>query len=140
MIKARIIQGLTFIFGKYKEENNLYVKSVLSDKEFEIFQGMSEYDRIHSFRLYKMVSQDTLLKDSKLYKKLALLHDCGKFNASLFRRMKKVLTGDKILDRHSLDSLEKLKDINTELAILARDHHKPSEDVMMIRFQSLDDK
>lgn len=51
-----------------------------------------------------------------------------------------MLTGDKMLDRHSLDSFEKLKDINTELAILARDHHKPSEDVMMIRFQSLDDK
>lgn len=136
---GRIKQGLLFLFGTYREEWNKEVKAVLSQEEFKIYENMSEYDRIHSFRLYQMVKKDEILKD-EIYKKLALLHDCGKYNASLYRRIKKVLIGEKTLDNHSELSYEKLKNINLELAKLARVHHKKPEDKYMQRFQELDDK
>ena len=137
---ARIKQGLTFIFGKYKSEWNIEVKKILTDKEFEVFNQMSEYDKIHSYKLLKLVLEDNLLKDEEIFKKLALLHDCGKYHASLYRRMKKVLIGEKTLDRHNEDSYKKLENINLELAELARDHHYYSDDIYMQRFQELDDK
>ncbi|MCF2698841.1 HD domain-containing protein [Fusobacterium mortiferum] len=137
---ARIKQGLTFIFGKYKSEWNIEVKKILTDKEFEVFNQMSEYDKIHSYKILKLVLEDNLLKDEEIFKKLALLHDCGKYHASLYRRMKKVLIGEKTLDRHNEDSYKKLENINLELAELARDHHYYSDDIYMQRFQELDDK
>ena len=137
---ARIKQGLTFIFGKYKSEWNIEVKKILTDKEFEVFNQMSEYDKIHSYKILKLVLVDNLLKDEEIFKKLALLHDCGKYHASLYRRMKKVLIGEKTLDRHNEDSYKKLENINLELAELARDHHYYSDDIYMQRFQELDDK
>ena len=137
---ARIKQGLTFIFGKYKSEWNIEVKKILTDKEFEAFNQMSEYDKIHSYKILKLVLEDNLLKDEEIFKKLALLHDCGKYHASLYGRMKKVLIGEKTLDRHNEDSYKKLENINLELAELARDHHYYSDDIYMQRFQELDDK
>lgn len=137
---ARIKQGLTFIFGKYKSEWNIEVKKILTDKEFEVFNQMSEYDKIHSYKILKLVLKDNLLKNEEIFKKLALLHDCGKYHASLYRRMKKVLIGEKTLDRHNEDSYKKLENINLELAELARDHHYYSDDIYMQRFQELDDK
>lgn len=137
---ARIKQGLTFIFGKYKSEWNIEVKKILTDKEFEVFNQMSEYDKIHSYKILKLVLEDNLLKDEEIFKKLALLHDCGKYHASLYRRMKKVLIGEKTLDRHNEDSYKKLENINLELAELARDHHYYSDDIYMQRFQELDNK
>lgn len=140
MIIERIGQGLRFIFGRYKKDNNKIVKNILSDEEFEIFDSMSEYEKIHSFRLYRMVSSDELLKDKENYQKLALLHDCGKESPSLFKRMKKVLIGDAVLDRHSHCSYEKLKTVNFEVAKLAKAHHLQPEDELMKRFQELDEK
>lgn len=137
---ARIKQGLTFIFGKYKSEWNIEVKKILTDKEFEVFNQMSEYDKIHSYKLLQLVLEDNLLKNEEIFKKLALLHDCGKYHASLYRRMKKVLIGEKTLDKHNEDSYKKLENINLELAELARDHHYYSDDIYMQRFQELDDK
>lgn len=137
---ARIKQGLTFIFGKYKSEWNIEVKKILTDKEFEVFNQMSEYDKIHSYKILKLVLEDNLLKDEEIFKKLALLHDCGKYHASLYRRMKKVLIGEKTLDKHNEDSYRKLENINLELAELAREHHYYSDDIYMQRFQELDDK
>ena len=137
---VRIKQGLIFIFGKYDEKWNEEAKKVLSADEFEIFKQMSRYDKIHSYRLYKMVKIDEVLKGEEIYKKLALLHDCGKYNASLFRRVKKVLVGEKSLDNHSELSYEKLKYINLELAQLAKQHHIVLDNIYMKRFQELDDK
>lgn len=139
MIAARIKQGLLFIFGKYKEEWNKEIERVLSPEELEIFNQMSEYDRIHSYRLYKIVSKDKLLGQEEIYKKLALLHDCGKYHASLYRRIKKVLIGDKTLNAHNKEAYKKLKDINLELAKLAEIHHYYPDDIYMERFQELDD-
>lgn len=140
MIISRIKQGLLYIFGRYNEKNNDIVKTILSDEEFEIFNSMSRYDKIHSFRLYNFLLKNKVLKDDKIFLKLALLHDCGKKNPSLIKRMKKVLLGDKELENHSEDGFNKLKDINYELSILCREHHIKSKELKMQEFQKLDDK
>lgn len=140
MITSRIKQGLLYIFGRYNEKNNDVVKTVLSNEEFKIFNSMSRYDKIHSFRLYNFLLKNEILKDDKLFLKLALLHDCGKKNPSLIRRVKKVLFGDKKLENHSKDGFNKLKYINYKLAILCKNHHVKSEEIKMQEFQKLDDK
>lgn len=140
MTTARIKQGLLFLFGKYHKENDILVKKVLSCDEFNIFDKMSEYDKIHSFNLYKLTEKNSLLKDDIDYLKLALLHDCGKENYSLFRRIKKVIIGDKHIEKHPYKSFEKLKKINLEVAELALNHHTETENIKMKKFQILDDK
>lgn len=140
MMINRLKQGFLFIFGKYKEEWNREVETILSKNEFEIFREMSRYDKIHSFRLLKLVEKDEILKEKLIYKKLALLHDCGKYNASLYKRIKKVFIGEKSLDKHSDIAFEKLKEINYELAILAKNHHTNTKIKELKRFQELDDK
>ena len=140
MIISRIKQGLLYIFGRYNEKNNDIVKTILSDEEFKIFNSMSRYDKIHSFRLYNFLLKNKVLKDDKIFLKLALLHDCGKKSPSLIKRMKKVLLGDKELENHSEDGFYKLKDINYELSILCREHHIKSKELKMQEFQKLDDK
>ena len=140
MITARIKQGLVFLFEKYHKENDIYIKEILSCDEFNIFDKMSEYDKIHSFNLYKLTEKNSLLKDDIDYLKLALLHDCGKENYSLFKRIKKVIIGDKQIEKHPEKAFEKLKEINLEVAELALNHHTKTEDIKMKEFQILDDK
>lgn len=139
-IESRIKQGLLYIFGKYNKKNDILVKSILSNEEFKIFDSMSRYDKIHSFRLYGFVVKNEILKDDNIYLKLALLHDCGKKNPSLLKRVKKVIFGDKKLEKHSEDGFDKLKNINYELAKLCQNHHIKSDSIKMQEFQKLDDK
>ena len=139
MITARIKQGLVFLFGKYHKENDIYIKEILSCDEFNIFDKMSEYDKIHSFNLYKLVKEDEILKNDKNYLKLALLHDCGKENYSLFKRIKKVIIGDKQIEKHPSASYYKLKNIDKKTAYLALKHHEKTDDEKMKEFQRLDD-
>lgn len=140
MILSRIFQGFRYIFCRYNDKNNVEVRKILNLEEFEIFEKMDDYDKVHSFRLYKMVSEDEILKHHMIYKKLALLHDCGKANMSLFKRVKKVILKDKTKENHPELSYEKLKNINEELASLARKHHNSKVCDLMKRFQILDDK
>lgn len=140
MITSRIKQGLTYIFIRYNLKNDLIVREILTDEEFKIFSKMSEYDKIHSFNLFKLVKENATLKDNKNYLKLAFLHDCGKENLSLFVRIKKVLIGDKKVENHPKLSYEKLKNINKTVGELALFHHlAPISEEMKI-FQELDDK
>lgn len=139
MITARIKQGLDFLFGKYKKENDILVKKVLTLDEFKIFDKMSEYDKIHSFNLYLTIKENRILKDDEIYHKLAFLHDCGKKNYSLMRRIKKVIIGDKQIEKHPAYAYEKLKNIDKNIAVLALKHHEKTTDEKMREFQKLDD-
>lgn len=140
MIISRIKQGLIFLLSSYNKKNDIEIKNILNEEEFNIFDKMSEYDKIHSFNLYKNCSKNKILKDDENYLKLALLHDCGKENYSLFRRIKKVLVGDEILEKHPKLAYEKLKNINLEVAKLALVHHNKAENEKMREFQRLDSK
>ena len=101
---------------------------------------MSNYDKVHSYSLYRKVKEDKILSSEKLYLKLALLHDSGKGKVGLLRRIKKVLVGDKILEKHPNIAFEKLKNINFDLAELCLNHHNKDVDEKMKIFQELDDK
>lgn len=139
MITARIKQGIDFLFGKYSKENDKIVKKLLTLDEFKIFDKMSEYDKIHSFNLYLAVRENEILKEDSIYQKLALLHDCGKENYSLAKRIKKVIIGDKQIEKHPLTAYDKLKNINKNIAVLALKHHEITDDKKMKEFQKLDD-
>lgn len=140
MIISRLKQGLTYIFCRYDSKNDEIVKIILNEMEFKVFKKMSEYDKIHSFNLYKEVKTNKILKNDLSYLKLALLHDCGKKNYSLIKRVKKVLIGDKELENHSEKSYDKLKNINLDLAEKASNHHKKNLNFKMEIFKTLDNK
>jgi hypothetical protein len=137
---SRLKQGFRCLFLKFHKNQELEVKSILSLEEFEIFNEMNDYDKLHSFLVYKSVIKNEILKNDKLYLKLALLHDSGKGNVTFFRRIKKVLIGDKKLERHPQNAFEKLKKIDINLAKLCRDHHKKSMENKMKIFQKIDDE
>lgn len=140
MILARIRQGITYIFGKYDFRWDSEVKEELSEKEFEIFSRMGRYDRIHSYKLFKKIEKDSLLSDDIKYRKLSLLHDCGKESVGLLRRVKKVLLGDKKLSSHTELGYFKIKELDEELAALVRKHHSIGTEEKIRRFQELDDR
>jgi len=135
----RIRQGLNFIYAKYNGKDDILARKVLSPKEYEVFIGMSNYDKVHSIEVLKMLLEDDRLCYKKEYIKLALLHDCGKGEAGLIVRAKKVIIGDKKLEQHSERSYEMLKDINLKVAKLAKIHHLKDVPKDLKRFQNIDD-
>ena len=140
MLIPRIKQVYQYIFSDFNDSWNNEIKKILSEEEFLIFSKMRNYDKVHSYKLYQKVKFNKILSSQDIYLKLALLHDSGKGEVGLFRRIKKVLIGDKILEKHPEIAFEKLKNINFELAELCLQHHNKDVDEEMKIFQELDDK
>ena len=140
MLISRIKQVYQYIFSNFDDNWNNEVKKILSKEEFLIFSEMGNYDKVHSYKLYQKVKSNKVLSLQENYLKLALLHDSGKGKVGLFRRIKKVLVGDKILEQHPSIAFEKLKNINFDLAKLCLQHHNKDVDQKMKIFQELDDK
>ena len=140
MLISRIKQVYQYIFSNFDDNWNNEVKKILSEEEFLIFSKMVNYDKVHSYKLYQKVKFNKILSSQDIYLKLALLHDSGKDKVGLFRRIKKVIIGDKILEKHPKIAFEKLKNINFELAKLCLQHHNKDVDEKMKIFQELDDK
>lgn len=137
---SRLKQVYRYIFLKFNKRDEKEVRQILSAEEFKIFDRMTEYDKVHSFLVYKKCNENKILKNNKNYLKLALLHDCGKGNTGLLKRVKKVLVGDKKLEKHSENAFEILKDINIDLARLCRNHHSNNVENEMKIFQKIDDE
>ena len=140
MLILRIKQVYQYILSNFDDNWNNEVKKILSEEEFLIFSKMVNYDKVHSYKLYQKVKFNKILSSQDIYLKLALLHDSGKGKVGLFRRIKKVIIGDKILEKHPEIAFEKLKNINFELAKLCLQHHNKDVDEKMKIFQELDDK
>ena len=140
MLTSRIKQVYQYIFSNFNDNWNDEVKKILSKEEFLIFSEMGNYDKVHSYKLYQKVKSNEILSSQEIFLKLALLHDSGKGRVGLFRRIKKVIIGDKILEEHPKIAFEKLKNINFELAKLCLEHHNKDVDEKMKIFQELDDK
>ena len=128
MLISRIKQVYLYIFSNFNDSWNDEIKKVLSEEEFLIFSKMTNYDKVHSYKLYQRVKSNKILSSQDIYLKLALLHDSGKGKVRLFRRIKKVIIGDKILEKHPEIAFEKLKNINFELAELCLQHHNKDVD------------
>ena len=140
MLISRIKQVYRYIFSNFDNNWNNEVKKILSKEEFLIFSEMGNYDKVHSYKLYQKVKSNKILSLQEIYLKLALLHDSGKGKVGLFRRIKKVIIGDKLLEQHPNIAFEKLKNINFDLAELCLNHHNKDVDQKMKIFQELDDK
>lgn len=137
---GKIKQGIRCLFPKFSELEEEEVKKILELEEYKLFSQMMKYDKWHSFEVYKRVKNNETLKEDKNYLKLSLLHDVGKGKVSFFRRVKKVILGDKKLEKHPEIGYEKLKDINKEVALLCREHHNNTESLKLKIFQKLDDE
>ena len=136
----RIKQGINYFFPKIEDKDIELAKGNLNNKEYEIFNNMSKYDKFHSINVLKEVMQNEMLKNNLTYRKLALLHDCGKNDIGFIERAKYVIYGssDK-LGKHHGDAFELLKDIDMDLAKLAKEHHNKSTENMKLReFQKID--
>ena len=136
----RIKQVINYIFNKPRLDQVEVVKKKLNTVEYEIFLGMDRYDKLHCIGVYNKVKVDPILKEDNIYVKLALLHDCGKEDIGLFRRIKKVIIRDELLEQHPKLGYKKLKNINLELAKLVLNHHNKDVDRKLNRFQKIDDE
>ena len=135
----RINQVFNYLFRKPDKEDLKEVKKILSEDEYRIFLSLGEYDKVHSINVYKEVKNDCLLGKDEKYLHLALLHDCGKGKVGFLRRIKKVVFGDIVLEKHPQVGYDKLKDTDLELANLVRIHHSKDVDEKMKKFQEIDD-
>ena len=76
---------------------------------------------------------------NKKYLELALLHDCGKENANVIRRVIHKIGLRTLLRLHPENGAKKLGIIDPELAILIKNHHISSYSTEMTEFQKIDD-
>lgn len=138
MIITRLKQTYNYFCVKYDERNNEIVKQVLSPEEYFFFNQMSNYDKIHSFKLYKLVVTNSILKDDINYLKAALLHDSAKDQANYWERCKQVIIKKSIFSDHGEKAYQNLKTINHPVALICRIHHEDSDNIKMKEFQKLD--
>lgn len=137
----RIKQGINYFFPKIEDEDIKLVKATLNAKEYEIFDVMSKYDKSHSIKVLKGVMENNVLKNNLTYRKLALLHDCGKEDIGFLERVKHATSGGSAkLSEHNDGAFELLKGIDMDLAKLAKEHHdKNTENMKLREFQKIDD-
>jgi hypothetical protein len=139
MIVSRLKQLFSYFFEKYDILNNNEVKSVLSIEEYSFFDKMDDYDKLHSFKLYKKILANSLLKNDINYLKLALLHDSAKGHNNFGERTIEVIFKKSRLSNHGNRAFENLKNINFEVAELCNIHHINTSNIKMREFQKLDD-
>ena len=133
-----IFKIIEYFFPKIDESFEIESLKILSDKETKIFSSMGSYDKIHSLEVYKKVL-DTELKSDKKYTKLALLHDCGKGNAGIIKRILHKFKFNTILREHPEMGYIRTRELDEELAILIKNHHNRNYGDKMRIFQKCDD-
>ncbi|MDR2879527.1 MAG: HD domain-containing protein [Fusobacteriales bacterium] len=130
---------MEYFFPAISEDLCSEAMKLLNDKEKKIFTEMAKYDRRHSLEVYKKVMENDILKNEILYKKLALLHDCGKGNTNAVIRALHKVNIKTCLKEHPDRGFMKLKETDEELAVLIKNHHVKSYGRLMDEFQKLDD-
>lgn len=132
-------KAIEYFFPVIPEDVCAEAMKILSNSEKEIFMEMAEYDKKHSLEVYKKVRENDMLKGEVLYKKLALLHDCGKGNTNVAMRVLHKINIKTGLQKHPDKGFEKLENIDKELAVLIKNHHVKNYGRLMDEFQKLDD-
>ena len=134
-----IRKAVEYFFPVIPEDLYSEAMELLNEKEKKIFTKMAKYDRKHSLEVYKKVRENDILKNEILYKKLALLHDCGKGNTNVAVRVLHKVNIKTGLKEHPDRGFMKLKETDEELAVLIKNHHVKSYGRFMDEFQRLDD-
>ena len=138
----KVKQVYTMIFSKLKEEDKKLIEENLEGVEREIFEEMHPYDKKHSVNVLKGVLKSNVLREDKLYIRLALLHDCGKDVKTTFgQRVKYSLFKVGRIHFHPKRGYEKLNEMDYKLALLVQKHHNKNIDNDKLRaFQKIDNK
>lgn len=138
----KIKQVFTYLFPKLKENDIMIVKNILNVEEQGVFFDMSFYDQKHSYNVLKGVMKNELLREDSLYRRLALLHDCGKSKELTFKeRMEYAILKKGRLHFHPKRGFEKLNELDYKLALLVLKHHNKNIDNEKLReFQKIDNR
>jgi hypothetical protein len=125
----KIKQVFNYLFPKLKENDISVIKNILNIEEQEVFFDMSLYDQKHSYNVLKGVIKNELLREDNLYRRLALLHDCGKSKELTFKeRMEYTLLKKGRVHFHPKRGFDKLNEIDYKLALMVLKHHNKNID------------
>lgn len=106
----QLLRALACNFSIIGEEENIYLKKYLDNKQLELFNKLSIYDKKHSLYTAKDIDKELKGKiqknDLKILIKVALLHDIGKINIKLSLIDRAFLV---VMDTISERTLKKIK-------------------------------
>ena len=168
MIPKRVKQFYINVTDKMSKEDYNYVKSIINDEEFVLFNKLLKSEQKHSVRIAKyieyaidnsLIDDNNILKNKDLLVKAALLHDVGKSRKTInvidksiivilnkltkgnlrnFEKSKKV----QCYYNHSEYSYDILKEINKDEKLLniIKNHHNETDDNLIKFFKYVDDK
>ena len=168
MIPKRVKQFYINVTDKMTEKDYDFVKSVLTNKELELFMKLSKSEQKHCVRIAKdiesvidnkEIKDYDILTNKNLLIKSALLHDIGKNRKRLNVIDKSVivilnkLTNGKLKNfkksekiqcyyNHSIYGYEILKDmIDNEIILdIVKNHHSSNTNNIVSFFKEIDDR
>lgn len=132
-------KAMEYFFPNIDSEVYSEALEFLDKGKREIFLSMSLYDRKHSLEVYKKLKKSESAGKNKKYLELALLHDCGKENTNVVKRILHKIGVKTSLKFHPENGADKLKNIDPELSVLVKNHHIGSYSEEMTEFQKIDD-
>jgi len=136
----RFKQVYTMLLPKLKYEDLVLITNNIDGVERKIFDAMSAYDKKHSVNVLKGVLNSPLISEDTLYRRLALLHDCGKDPKTTFlERVRYSIFKVGKLKFHPNRGYEKIEKIDYKLALMIQKHHNKNIDNEQFReFQRID--
>lgn len=162
----RIKQFYINLTDKMTEDDYIYVESKLTKKEYILFTKLLKSEQKHSVRVAKdidrkfknnEISSSTILNNKDILIKASLLHDIGKIKKKVNIIDKSIIVILNKLTRGSLKKLNNkkvqcyynhpeysydiLKDVikNNVFLNIVRNHHKNTNDELILFFQEIDD-
>lgn len=166
-MKTRIKQFYINLRDKMTNEDYVYVKSKLSQKEYDLFIRLLKSEQKHCVRIAKEIEKlfeskkienPLILKNKELLIKVSLLHDIGKIKQRVSIFDKSIIV---ILNKITKGSIKKLKNKKTQcyynhpeyshnilknicndellLDIIKNHHKKDANNDLILFFQKIDD-
>lgn len=151
---TRAKQFFNALFAKITEDDKAYVKKRLNEAGEKLFYDMEVFDQAHSLAVARTIEKFEYKGDREFLIRLALLHDVGRKNISVFDKVFFVLikkASDKLTEKlsnyfSSLHTCENHPQIGAELlknagfdkeAEIIKYHHKnidePSVELLLLQ-------
>ena len=149
MIPKRVKQFYTNVTDFMSVEDYEYVKSILNNVEFDLFNRLLKSEQKHSVRIareieyiinYGLTDNEDIILNKNILVKAALLHDIGKgeYGLNIVKKSEKV----QCYYNHSEYSYDILKElIKDELLLdIVKNHHSNTESEIIKFYQEIDDR
>jgi len=168
MIPKRVKQFYINVTDKMTQEDYKYVKSIINEEEFKLFNKLLKSEQKHSVRIAKyieniidnnLIDDSEIINNKKLLIKVALLHDVGKSRKAINVIDKSIIVILNKLTKGKLRNFKKSKKIqcyynhgeysyellskvtdDKKLLEIIRNHHKDTNDKLTKFFKLSDDK